>query len=130
MSWSECASEPVRLLSTTHFDGAEPVRSGYLPHSGIGSIQDFITATNEGVGMSLDLAGFLAVYGAVVDGDGSSWSIGGQPHTGILGSHHNYEADSSPLKSDLNQYGSNGRLIMAQFQEVSKTMCPVSRQRY
>lgn len=68
--------------------------------------------------MAQDLAGFLAIYGAVVDGDGSSWSIGGMPHTGILGSHHNYEADSSPLKSDLNQYGSNGRLIMSQWETV------------
>ena len=68
--------------------------------------------------MAQDLATFLAVYGAVVDGDGTSWSIGGVPHTGILGSHHNYECDSSPLKSDLNQYGSNGRLIMSQWHEV------------
>lgn len=65
-----------------------------------------------------DLGGFLAVYGAIVEGDGQSWSIGGLPHTGILGSHNNYEADSSPLKSDLNQYGSNTRLIMSQFQSV------------
>lgn len=59
------------------------------------------------------------MYGAIVDGDGTSWSIGGVPHTGILGSHNNYEADSSPLKSDLNQYGANGRLIMSQFNNVS-----------
>ena len=84
--------------------------------------------------MAQDLSTFLAVYGAVVDGDGTSWSIEGVPHTvsfvqpfrhgfcmltranqGIAGSHNNYEADSSPLKSDLNQYGSNERLIMSQF---------------
>lgn len=68
-----------------------------------------------------DLAGFLAVYGATADGDGTSWSIGGVPHTGILGSHNNYEADSSPLKSDLNQYGYNGHLIIEQFYNVSLT---------
>jgi len=66
-----------------------------------------------------DLATFLAVYGAVVDGTLTSWSIEGAPHTGIAGSHNNYETDSSPLKSDLNQYGSNERLIMSQFNTVS-----------
>ncbi|KAI9725488.1 MAG: hypothetical protein M1828_003159 [Chrysothrix sp. TS-e1954] len=90
----------------------------YLPHNGQATIPQFISATYEGFGMAQDLAGFLAVYGAVVDGDGTSWSIGGVPHTGILGSHNDYEADSSPLKSDLNQYGSNGRLIMSQFQTL------------
>ena len=54
-----------------------------------------------------------------VDGDGSSWSIGGSPHTGIAGSHHNYECDSSPLKGDLNQYGDLEETIMSQFNEVS-----------
>lgn len=33
----------------------------------------------------------------------------------ILGSHNNYETDSSPLKSDLSQYGSNTKLVMSQF---------------
>lgn len=35
--------------------------------------------------MGLDLAGFLAVFGAVIDGDGTSWSIGGTPGAGIGG---------------------------------------------
>lgn len=87
----------------------------YLPHNGRASIQQFIDATEQVFGMAKDLGGFLAVFGALVDGDGSGWSIGGVPHTGILGSHGNYETDSSPLKSDLNQYGSNTRLIMSQF---------------
>jgi hypothetical protein len=65
-----------------------------------------------------DLGGFLAVYGALIDGSGTSWSIGGLPHNGILGSDNNYETDSSPLKSDLSQYGSNGQLIMSQFNEL------------
>jgi len=43
---------------------------------------------------------------------------GGLPHTGILGSHGNYETDSSPLKSDLNQYGSNTETIKSQFLNV------------
>ena len=68
--------------------------------------------------MARDLGGFLALYGAIVDGNGAGWSIGGVPHTGILGSHNNYETDSSPLKSDLSQYGSNTRLIMSQFKSL------------
>ena len=65
-----------------------------------------------------DLSLFLATYGAVVDGPLTSWSIAGGPHVGIGGSHNNYEGDSSPLKADLNQYGSNSRLIMEQFNNL------------
>ncbi|USW58157.1 Putative chloroperoxidase [Septoria linicola] len=91
---------------------------GYIPHNGRATIQQFIDGTNAAFGMAKDLGGFLAYYGAWVDGDGASWSIGGLPHTGILGSHNNYETDSSPLKSDLNQYGSNTRTIMSQFKSL------------
>lgn len=66
-----------------------------------------------------DLAGFLAVYGAVVDGNGLGWTIEGGPHVGIGGSHGNYETDSSPLMGDLNQYGDLSKLIMSQFYDVS-----------
>ena len=90
----------------------------YLPHNGVATISEFIEATYDGVGMAHDLGSILAVFGAVVDGDGTSWSIGGLPHTGIAGSHHNYEADSSPLKPDLDQYGSNERFVMSQFQRL------------
>ena len=79
----------------------------YLPHNGIATIDQFVNATEHVFGMAPDLGAFLSIYGAVVDGTLTQWSIGGQPHTGILGSHNNYESDSSPLKSDLNQYGSN-----------------------
>lgn len=34
--------------------------------------------------MGLDLAGFLAIYGAVFDGDLLSWSIGGPQPTNLL----------------------------------------------
>lgn len=37
------------------------------------------------VGMGPDLAGFLAVFGADVDGDGTAWSIGGTPPAGVGG---------------------------------------------
>jgi len=70
-------------------------------------------------GMGVDLATFLATYGAVIDGPLLSWSIGGAPHTGIGGSHGNYESDSSPLKGDLYQYGNLGKLVISQYKEVS-----------
>ena len=92
---------------------------GYLPRNGVATIQQFIEGTQEVFGMGPDLATFLATYGAVIDGSGTGWSIGGKPHTGIGGSHGNYETDSSPLKSDLYQYGSLGTLVISQFQTVS-----------
>ncbi len=65
--------------------------------------------------MALDLGGFLAVYGAVFDGDGLGYSIGGPSAigsilgkngllanpTGLSGSHNNYEGDTSPTRGDL-----------------------------
>ncbi|KAK1824911.1 hypothetical protein LTR12_000706 [Friedmanniomyces endolithicus] len=90
----------------------------YLPHNGIATINQFVSATTQVFGMGADLALFLSTYGAVIDGSGTSWSIAGGPHVGIGGSHGNYESDSSPLKSDLYQYGSNSKLILEQFHEL------------
>ncbi|KAL9094518.1 MAG: hypothetical protein Q9165_003077 [Trypethelium subeluteriae] len=88
---------------------------GYLPHNGYATIEQFYNATQTVFGMSPDLSLFLATYGAIADGTLTSWSIAGDPHVGIGGSHNNYEADSSPLRADLNQYGSNSRLVTEQF---------------
>lgn len=33
--------------------------------------------------------------------------------------YNNYESDSSPLRGDLYQYGSNSDIAMSQFQEAS-----------
>lgn len=70
-------------------------------------------------GMAVDLGGFLAVYGALYDGNALSltpgYSIGGPAASeailsgfgllgtppGLSGSHNNYEADSSPTRGDL-----------------------------
>ncbi|KAF7852551.1 hypothetical protein EAF04_010952 [Stromatinia cepivora] len=90
---------------------------GYIPHNGVGTIGDFIDGTNTAFGMSLELGGFLGIYGAVFDGNLLAWSIGGptpnnalplgnllgltgQPQ-GISGSHNKYEADTSPTRPDL-----------------------------
>ena len=63
--------------------------------------------------MGKDLGGFLGLYGAIIDGDLTKWSIGGPttavPATlgllgtpqGISGSHNKYEADASPTRPDL-----------------------------
>ncbi|KAK5722834.1 hypothetical protein LTR17_014220 [Elasticomyces elasticus] len=90
----------------------------YLPHNGVATITQFVDATTKVYGMGPDLALFLSTLGATVDGTGVSWSIAGTPHTGIGGSHGNYETDSSPLKSDLYQYGTNGKLVMSQFKTL------------
>ncbi|KAI0864483.1 hypothetical protein F4860DRAFT_501179 [Xylaria cubensis] len=92
---------------------------GYLPHNGVGTIDDFISGTMAAFGMGVDLATFLAIYGAVFDGDLTSYSIGGpapsllglggllgEP-TGLSGSHNKYEGDTSPVHGDLYQYGNN-----------------------
>lgn len=63
--------------------------------------------------MGRDLGGFLAIYGALVDGNLAKWSIGGPTPavpsalgllgtpTGISGSHNKYEGDASPTRPDL-----------------------------
>ncbi|KAI0125584.1 hypothetical protein BJ170DRAFT_695627 [Xylariales sp. AK1849] len=99
---------------------------GYLPHDGVADIDTIIKATNEVYGMSLDLGGFLAVYGTVVDGNPLStspgYSIGGPSKdsqnilgglgllgtpTGLSGSHNKYESDVSPTRGDLYLAGNN-----------------------
>ncbi|KAL1304902.1 hypothetical protein AAFC00_003820 [Neodothiora populina] len=105
---------------------------GYLPHDGVATISEFVAGTNKVFGMGLDLGAFLSVYGAVADGDGTKWSIGGptsevgalagllslgQP-TGISGSHNKYESDVSPTRGDLYQYGNDYLLQVSQFQQL------------
>jgi hypothetical protein len=81
-------------------------------------------------GMSRDLGAFLAIYGAAVDGNLATWSIGGpdprvsiplnllgQPQ-GISGSHNKYEADASPTRGDLYVYGQDYELIVSRFQRL------------
>ena len=85
---------------------------GYLPHNGVGTIEELIDGTEAAFGMGPDLASFLAVFGAIFDGDLTSYSIGGpvagvtvagpvnQPQ-GLSGSHNRYEGDESPTRGDL-----------------------------
>lgn len=104
---------------------------GYLPHNGIATIAQYIQATNTVVGMGLDLAGFLAIYGAIFNGNLVSWSMGGpdarvslgalatqgEP-AGLSGSHDNYENDVSPTRGDLYQYGNDYVVVPDQFKEL------------
>ncbi|KAI5198460.1 Cloroperoxidase [Aureobasidium subglaciale] len=102
---------------------------GYLPHNGVATIDQFITSTNKVFGMGVDLALILAVYGAAIDGNLVSWSIGGptpnvpsinllgQPQ-GISGSHNKYEGDASPTRGDLYIDGQDYLLKMENFQAL------------
>ncbi|KAI1356737.1 hypothetical protein F5Y01DRAFT_321125 [Xylaria sp. FL0043] len=92
---------------------------GYIPHNGVGTIEELVSGTMEAFGMGVDLATFLSIYGAVFDGDLTSYSIGGpvpsllglgglltEPQ-GLSGSHNKYEGDASPIHGDLYQYRNN-----------------------
>lgn len=81
-------------------------------------------------GMGVDLSTVLAVYGAAVDGNLVSWSIGGpdsrvsiplnllgQPQ-GISGSHNKYEGDASPTRGDLYVEGQDYDLVLERFQAL------------
>lgn len=79
--------------------------------------------------MGLDLATFLSTYGAVMDGDLTSWSIGGAPGTnllpgllspsgGISNSHNKYETDGSPTRGDLYEYGNDYLVQLSQFKAL------------
>jgi len=102
----------------------------YMPHNGIATIQQFIDGTEKVFGMGRDLGGFLAVFGAAVDGNVASWSIGGpdprvsiplnllgQP-MGISGSHNKYEGDNSPTRGDLFVEGNDYKLVLKRFQRL------------
>ena len=102
---------------------------GYLPHNGVGNYLDFINGCEAAFGMGTDLASFLAVYGAIFDGDLLSYSIGG-PYPGLLlgnllgepqglsGSHNKYEGDVSPTRGDLYQYGESYEVQLSQFKAL------------
>lgn len=102
---------------------------GFLPRNGYATITQFVEATTQVVGMGPQLAAFLAVLGASIDGDGTSWSIGGTPPVGIggplssrgrgiSGSHNKYESDASPTRPDLYQTGNDWKTMPKQFNQM------------
>ncbi|TID22771.1 aromatic peroxygenase [Venturia nashicola] len=109
----------------------------YLPHNGVATIDQFVQQTNQVFGMAIDLGTFLSVYGAAIDGDLTSWSIGGPPPSstllgllaqpqGISGSHNKYESDASPTRGDLYQYGNDYLLQMSQWKDFYALQAGVS----
>lgn len=109
---------------------------GYLPHNGVADLVTIIAATNEVYGMSLDLGGFLAVYGTVFNGNPLStnpgYSIGGPSEfsenildglgllgtpSGLSGSHNKYESDASATRADLYVTGNNYHVVRERFIE-------------
>ena len=82
--------------------------------------------------MGTDLAAFLAVFGAVEDGNLVSWSIGGPPGAlglggnGLTGSHNKYESDVSPTRPDLYEYGNNYKVEMSQWDALYAKQSNVS----
>ncbi|KAG5659672.1 hypothetical protein KAF25_002231 [Fusarium avenaceum] len=116
---------------------------GYLPHNGVADMQTIIQATNEVYGMSLDLGGFLAVYGTVIDGNPLSlnpgYSIGGPSKfsqnilggggilgtpSGLSGSHNKYESDASATRADLYVTGNNYHVVKSRFEEYWRAIKP------
>lgn len=102
---------------------------GFIPHNGYATTQQFIDATEKVVGMGPLLAGFLSLLGSLIDGDGTSWSIGGTPPPGvggplahfgkgISGSHNKYEGDASPTRPDLYEEGNDYKTKANQFQAM------------
>ncbi|KAJ5619102.1 hypothetical protein N7510_003086 [Penicillium lagena] len=110
---------------------------GYIPHNGVVSFAEVITAANEVYGMGIDLATVLAVMGTVWVGDpislDPSFSIGGVSPTmsdlldnlggllgtpqGLIGSHNFIESDGSNTRDDLYVTGNNYGLDMDKFLE-------------
>ena len=78
--------------------------------------------------MGPGLAAFLSAFGAVIDGSGVAWSIGGTPTAaqagllpggnGISNSHNKYESDASPTRPDLYEAGNDYKTVAAQFQQL------------
>nr|RBQ91219.1 hypothetical protein FVER53263_12235 [Fusarium verticillioides] len=109
---------------------------GYLPGNGVADMQTITKATKEVYGVSLDLGGFLAVYGTVFNGNPVSlnpgYSIGGPSRfsqkilngsglfgnpSGLSGSHNKYEPDISATRGDLYVTGNNYHVILERFEE-------------
>ncbi|KAL0061586.1 hypothetical protein AAF712_011613 [Marasmius tenuissimus] len=93
----------------------------YLPHNGVATVDQFVSATHDVFGMGLDLGIFLSLFGSLTSGDIATFSIGGPPPSTLLppllgypldlsGSHNKYETDVSPTRGNLYQTGDNSRL--------------------
>ena len=109
---------------------------GYLSRSGVTTLLESIEGLGAAFGMGPGLAGFLAAYAVIMNGDIllTSWSIGGPPPSdqltkGLLGqaqgisyAHNTYESDMSVARCDA--YINNGdahSLDLARFKMLYET---------
>ncbi|KAK1234340.1 hypothetical protein PQX77_002460, partial [Marasmius sp. AFHP31] len=73
----------------------------YLPHNGIGTMDQFIAATHNVFGMGLDMAIFLAILGSVISGDATTNT-----------------KQTSPTRGGLYLTGDNVHLNLTQFKSL------------
>jgi hypothetical protein len=109
----------------------------YLPHNGVAAWTDIAAATNKVFGLGADIASFLAVYGAIFDGNilslAPGYSIGGPTPLnknilggggilgtpqGLSGSHNKYESDASAARGDLYTSGNDYKLDINRFEAL------------
>ncbi|CAH0392774.1 unnamed protein product [Bemisia tabaci] len=86
---------------------------GYMSRNGVVSFRESAAACIRVFGLGEDIANLLAIYGALFDGNGTYYSIGGETPLvktgpspfntakGLSNSHNNYEGDASPTRCDL-----------------------------
>ena len=58
---------------------------GYLPRSGYATLADFQSACVDVLGFGPLITSLAALIGAVFDGSGTAWSIGGKPSAAVVG---------------------------------------------
>ena len=106
---------------------------GYLPRSGIVTLEQTVSGLGALYNMSPELAAFLAAYAITLDGNivEGVWSIGGPlPPDDIVGellgtgqglsySHNNYEGDASIGRNDAyTNHGDAHSLNITKFEDV------------
>ena len=106
---------------------------GYLPRSGIATIEQTVSGLGAAYGMSPELAIALSAYAIAIDGNIAEgvWSIGGPLPTddltgallgtgqGLSFSHNNYEGDASIGRNDAYLNGGDAHsLNITKFEKV------------
>ncbi|KAG5823594.1 hypothetical protein H9Q74_006304 [Fusarium xylarioides] len=105
---------------------------GYLPHNGVATFTQYVTAVGKVWGMAPDISAFLTTLGVVLGGNlvavsQGGWSkymnnnllgLFGTPR-GLSGSHPFFEVDGSPTRGDLyDPIGDNNDMNMTYFMEL------------
>ncbi|KAF9768393.1 hypothetical protein IL306_014336 [Fusarium sp. DS 682] len=105
---------------------------GYLPHNGVATFTQYVTAVGKVWGMAPDMSALLTTLGVVLGGNlvavsQGGWSkymnnnllgLFGTPR-GLSGSHPFFEVDGSPTRGDLyDPVGNNNDMNMTYFMEL------------